>query len=269
MYNIPVLTIRAGIAALMTIGWAAFMGYFIHQYPYPHVFHQDVNSPVIALELSRNAGDIDAVLHRSQGTGRNNPAVDSMTTVNWLDLVFIPLYTFAIWSFARVFSMQTRWLTISVLGTALFGYLEDVQIFRALNGRNPPIFIPSLVKWGLLAIAFILLGRILLRSNAPVYSLSTKRLLAIGYLISAAVILLDVAFGQWIGYSHIALGVTIFPVLLVVNVVGFLGPYFAIPGIKQEYVENFCEERKKFGNKLAVKSARLPARPQPKPPVGF
>lgn len=242
---------RAGLAAMITVAWGLLMTHYVRQYPYPHIFHHDVDSPVIALELSRDARDIEAVLHRSpaekQPVPVKNPAVDNMALVNWLDLVFIPLYAFSIWSFARVFATKTRLLAVGVIGAALFHYIEDWQIFHALAGRNPAIFIPSLVKWGLLGMVFVVLARILLKSTVPVYTLSTKRLLAIGYFVSGVLILVDVAFGQWIGYSHIALGIGIFSALLLVNAVGLIGHYFAIPGIKQTFVKNFCEERKKRG----------------------
>jgi hypothetical protein len=82
--------------------------------------------------------------------------------------------------------------------------------------------------------------------------------MAIGYFASGALALLDVAFGEWIGYSHIAVGVGVFGVLVLANVVGLLGPYLTIPGLQQTYVENFCERRKKEtnGSLTAVRGER-------------
>ena len=171
-----------------------------------------------------------------------------MTNVNRLDLIVIPLYAFSIWTLARVFTTKTRLLTLGILAAMVFDYLEDWQILRAIGGGNPPIYIPSLIKWGLLGLVFMGLSLILLASSSPVYTLSTKRLLAIGYLVSGILILIDVAIGGWIGYSHIELAIDIFSLLLVVNVVGFLGHYLAFPSMKQTYVEDFCQVRGKAGD---------------------
>lgn len=244
-------SIRAGLAALATIVWAVLIANAVNKYPYLHVFHHDVDSPVIALEISRGAGDIEAVLHRSDAKKGGKPAekaaaaAQSETTANYLDLVFIPLYAFFLWSLARVFTTRTRMLTLAILATAIFDYLEDWQIHQALMGQDPQIYIPSLVKWGLLGLVLIALSAILVRSDSPVYALSTKRLMAIGFFVSGALVLLDVALGEWIGYSHIAVGVAVFGALMLANAVGFLGPHLAIPGVQQTYVEDFCERRKK------------------------
>jgi hypothetical protein len=248
---------RAGLAALVMAAWAMAMASAAHSYPYEHLFHHDVDSPVLALEISRNAGDIDAVLRRSEPKKRA-AAAESMVKVNKLDLIFIPLYAFSIWSLARVFSNRTRLLTISILAAALCDYLEDWQIYRCIGGMNPPVYISSLAKWALLGIVFIGLSGILLRSASEIYTLSTKRLLAIGYFVSGLLILIDVVFGDWTGYSHIELTMSIFSILVIINVVGLLGHYLAIPGIKQTFVENFCEERKKVGadSIAAVKAER-------------
>lgn len=245
------LTTRAGLAALVTAAWAVWLMSAANPYPFPHVFHHDVDSPVLALEISRDAADIDAVLHRS------DVAIKSMDKVNRLDLIFIPLYAFSIWSFARVFAIRTRGLTTVILLAAFFDYLEDGQIYQALAGANPPIYIPSLVKWGFLGLVFLALSHILLKSDSPVYSLSTKRLLAIGYFISGVLVLMDVALGEWIGYSHIELAMLIFSQLTVVNIIGFLGHFLIIPGMKQTFVENFCDKKTADPSVTAVKGERV------------
>lgn len=274
------VTTRAGLAALLTMAWALLFVPVVGHYPYPHVFHHDVDSPVIALEISRGGEDIEAVLHRSEtksekafamGTAtakqaaaaketacKRQAAADSMAWANQLDLVFIPLYAFFLWSLARVFTSRTRLLTLAIVAAAVFDYLEDWRIYQALNGQDPAIFIPSLVKWGLLGLVFVALGGILLRSVSPAYSLPTKRLMAIGFFVSGFLVLLDVALGSRIGYSHIAFGMDIFALLMLVNTVGFLGHYLAIPGMKQTYVEDFCERRKKEtdGSLTAVRGER-------------
>lgn len=247
----------AGAAALVSLLWALVLGYVIHKYPCDHNFHHDVNSPVLALELSENEGDIDAVLHRNtpcEGEKSEDPkkpkawdeSIPNQKLANQLDLVFIPLYAVAIWSFGRLFTEKTRLLAAGVTGAALFDYIEDWKIFDALGGANPPICVPSLIKWGLLGLVFVGVAVILFRSKSELYSLSTKRIISIGYLASGVLLLIDVALGWKIGYSLIALANGLFALLIVSNVIGLLGHYVALSGIRRKYVDNFCEERKKL-----------------------
>src|SRR5580704_4781441 len=244
------LSHRAAAAAVLMIVWIAVMAWVPPKYPFPHIFHHDVASPVLALEISRDADDIEAVLHRADPQAKQAAGFERVS--NRLDLIFIPLYAFFFWSMARVFTGRTRLLTLFILGTALFDYAEDWLIFRVLDGENPAIFIPSLAKWGLLGVVLLGTAVILLRSRSPVYSLSTKRLLAIAYFISGMLLLISVAFGVRIGYSLIALAIQLLAFVVVVHVIGFLGHYLAIPGITQKYVENFCEERKKIGKESLI-----------------
>ncbi len=213
---------RAGLSALVTIVWALVMFHYLSLYPDRHVFHVNVDSPVLALELSHDARDIDSVLHRTSPP-KYNAQEANMTLLNHLDWVFIPLYAFSLWSFARIFTANTRLLTIAVIATAFFDYVEDFQISRALNGANPAIDIPSLLKWGLLGLVFILMSRILEHSESSTYSLPTRRLLAIGYFVAGVLILTDVLLGHWTGYTHISLGVSLFSALLLMNVIAFIG----------------------------------------------
>lgn len=236
---------RAGVAAVLMIVWGFIMLRVLQGYPFPHAFHHDVDSSGLALQVSRDAADIEAVLHRSEpGAAR---AVSSVRANNLLDLVLIPIYGFFLWSLARVFTNRTRLLTLFIAGTALFDYVEDWRIFQALDGANPAIYIPSLTKWGLLGIVLIWIGGILLQSRVGVYSVATKRLLGVAYLISGLLLLISVAAGQLIGYSLIELAMLLFSVLAVIQVFGLLGHYLSIPGAAPKYVDNFCEERKKAG----------------------
>ena len=249
-------SIRAGVAAALTIAWAVLMS-ALTPYPFPHIFPYDIDSPVLALELSHGASDIDAVLHRSE-PDKAPLANHIMGLGNVLDLVFIPIYAFFLWSVGRLFTARTRMLTWLILGTALFDYLEDWQIYRALNGANPAIYLASLAKWGLLGLALVFTAVLLLRSASPVYSLPTKRLLGVAYLLSGGLIVAAVLLGQWIGYSYIGIGLEIFGFLAIVHVIGLLGPHFSIAGISQKYVENFCEERTRAakGSLVAVRPER-------------
>ena len=77
--------------------------------------------------------------------------------------------------------------------------------------------------------------------------LATKRLLVVAYFLSGILLFISVAFGRIIGYSLIDLATAVFSFLLVIQAIAFLGPYLAIPGIKQTFVDNFREEGKKAG----------------------
>jgi hypothetical protein len=227
------------------IVWGLLLQAVLMGYPFPHVFHHDVDSPVLALELSQGESDIEAVLHRS-----DQAAAQAAGGLRWntgLDLVFIPIYGFFLWSLARVFTNRTRVLTLFIAGTGLFDYLEDWRIFQALGGANPAIYLPSLLKWTLLGIVLVWIGVILLRSMSPVYSVATRRLLGLAFLVSGLLLLMAVTAGQLIGYSVIELALVIFSVLAVIQVFGLLGHYLSIPGATPKYVEDFCNERKKAG----------------------
>jgi hypothetical protein len=208
----------ASLAAGAAIVWALIMLYPESRYPYESKFNHGVRKPVIALEISRGEADIDAVLHR--GCELSDLAHRTMSQENWLDLIFIPLYALSLWSTARIFTQHTSILTAGIVLTGIFDYLEDWRIFQALKGRNPPIYIFSVVKWALLGAVLLGLSWIFATTQSAIYSVRTKRLLASGYFIAGAVILIDAVFGGWIGYARIALGVAIFGITMVVHAMG-------------------------------------------------
>jgi hypothetical protein len=213
------------------IAWSGLMLIVLtRSYPFQHEFHHDVDSPGIALQISRDSADIDAVLHRSDQED-SIKAIHGLRLNNRLDLVFIPIYGFFLWSFGRVFSARTKLLTLLVLGTALFDYVEDWYIFSALDGENPATYIPSLTKWALLALALLATGVILLRSTSEVYSLATKRLMGIGYLISSLLLLIAVVLGEFFGYSLIEVGALLYGELTALQAIGLLTwkPEEAVP----------------------------------------
>ena len=119
----------AGVAAVLVCAGSLVLLLVPPKYPFPHVFHHDVDSPVLALEISQDAGDLDAILRRSDP--HSMQAIDFQRVTNELDLIFIPLYTFFLWSLARVFTNRAGLLTLLIIGTGLFDYVEDWQIFRA------------------------------------------------------------------------------------------------------------------------------------------
>jgi len=218
----------AGWAALLMIAWGGVMFWRLRAYPFPHEFHHDVDSPGIALEESHKASDIEAVLHRDDQRVKaeeKQKAKDSLRQNNRLDLVFIPIYAFFLWSLGRVFRERTPLLTLLILGTAFFDYWEDWRIFRALDGENPAIDIPSLIKWALLALVLLGTGVILMRSVSTVYSLATKRLMGIGYVIAGLLLLIALGGGDELfgyGYSLIEVGALLYAQLTVIQMVGLL-----------------------------------------------
>jgi len=281
------LTVRAGVAALFTIIWAVVLMLAPPKYPFPHRFNHDIDAPVLAMELSRGPDDLDRILrpgatpqaevgecylgaevHDKTAQVCEAQARQFEYVSNELDLVFIPLYAFSLWTLARIFANRVALITLLITGTVLCDYLEDWQIFRALKGESSASYVPSLIKWALFGLVLIGTGIILLRSKNLVYSLPTKRLLSIAYFASGLLYVVSVAFGAWIGYSLIDLATGVFGFLLVVHVIGFLGPYLAVPEIKLTFVDNFCEVRKTAGREslIAVKaepsdgsSAEIPA----------
>ena len=75
-------------------------------------------------------------------------------------------------------------LTILIAAVGVFDYWEDWRIFEALDGRkNPAVWVPSLWKWGLLAVVLAITGMVMARAGGAVYSVATNRLLALTYLI--------------------------------------------------------------------------------------
>jgi hypothetical protein len=265
-------TDRPGVAAALTILWAMLILGSERGYPFQQTFHHDIGSPVLALELSRGSGDIEAVLHRkdpgaattAEARKASQTNVDKAREIQWranlLDLVFIPIYTFFLWAVARLFSHRIFLLTMAIVAVGIFDYWEDWRIFQALSGENPAIYVPSLFKWGLMALVLMAIGSILMGAGAAIYSLATNRLLALAYWLSGALMGIAVATGQWFGYSLIPLSMEIFSVVTLIHAIGLLGHYITIRGVTPVYTENFCEKRGKAGGESLV--AVTPTRSQ-------
>lgn len=250
---------RAGAAALLTILWAAPIAYIQSAYPFQQTFPHDIGSPVLALELSRNRADIESVLHRddpgaavtggAKVSGRTD--VEKARAIQWranmLDLIFIPIYTFFLWAVVRLFLPRTFLLTLAIVAVGIFDYWEDWRIFEALRGENPTIYVPSLLKWGLMALVLTATGSIVARAGAEIYSLATNRLLALAYWSSGGSMAIAVASGQWFGYSLIQLSVAIFSGIILIHAIGLLGRYLTIRGISPAYTEDFCDKHRRPG----------------------
>jgi hypothetical protein len=243
------MTVLTGCAALLTTLWATLMFGLLSSgsasYTFPHRFPHDIDSPVLALELAREKSEVDAVLHRNDSAEAHARAKRALRLHTVLDLVFIPLYVTYLVLLAQLCGGVRQWVLIAIIGAAIFDYLEDVLIFSTLNGAGPLEFIPSLVKWGLLAVAFIGIGASLLRGAATVYSFATHALLGLAHLAAAALILLAIACGWFLGYSWLELGTKLFAIAVLVNVAGLLGPLVArwFPGSDITYIDDFCRKR--------------------------
>jgi hypothetical protein len=207
-------------------------------YRLEHRFHHNIDSPVLALELSRNQSDIDAVLQNSK------PAHDALFRNTVLDCVFIPLYSGYLLLFGLAYHPRGSdkfVLIFLAVATALADYAENALMFLALGARAHSVYIPSLVKWSLLGLLLILIATLLLSRNLGPYTVPTRRLLGLGHIAAGALILLGVAFSH---YPWLALGVELFGFTLLINAIGLFGPVLAIKPVRQEFESDYCEKRR-------------------------
>ena len=249
---------KLGTAALLTVLWSVLMLATLTTfvpYPYEHHFHQDVNSPILAIELayanSAHHPDVDQVLKGlPQGQGSYARAVRAVGANTILDLVFIVIYVWYFLVLTRSTSGNSRFLkavaTMAILA-GLFDYVEDGFIFAVLSGVYMPVVIPSLIKWSLFAVTLLGIGILLARSSGAVYSLASDRLLGVGHLMAGALILVGVITGWHYGYSAIEAGSAIFAITVLWNAVYPIATWFfgLLPGNLVVYVDDFCQRRKR------------------------
>lgn len=234
--------IKVGIIAALAIVWSLVMTLTFNiwvPYRLEHRFHYKIDSPILALELSRNESDIDAVLQNSE------QAHDALFWNTVLDCVFIPLYSGYILLFGFAYhprGFDKFALIFLTIATALADYAENTRIFLALAGHAHSVYIPSLIKWSLLGLVLILLATLLLSKNPGPYTLPTRRLLGLAHIAAGALILIGVAFSH---YPWLALGVELFAFTLLINAIGLLGPALALHGTHQEFQTDFCEKRRR------------------------
>lgn len=103
------------------------------------------------------------------------------------------------------------------------------------------VYIPSLIKWSLLALVLLILARLLVSRNPGPYSIPTRRLLALLHSGASLLILLGVIFTE---YPWIALGVQLFAFTLLINVIGLFGPVLVLNAVRQVSIPDFCEKRR-------------------------
>ena len=201
---------------------------------------------------------------QDHGVSPARSAVVSLRTNTYEDFGFILLYNLFLWKFAALFAVgangkptvHRKIMAGLVILTAAFDCIENVGILRALDVSSltdsmaHAISLPSRLKWGLFAAALLLTGWILARSESSVYSLPTRRLLALVYGSAGALLLVG------LGIPHvIELATDIFILLVLANIVGLLGPWFEGRFLRPsppQYVEDFCSQAAKKNVDVAV-----------------
>ena len=269
----------AGLLALLMTGLAVWMLWDLTlrkttKYPCEHAFHHGIDSPVLAVELASDGPDLGTALSpacRDQLAYvpmQDQPQLQTMlqsrarTAIRRdtdADCFFIPLYTSFVWSFGALFSKRVSSRAVILLGivmiaTAGADYAENFAMFRALR-EGPSDWIaqqicwPSRFKWALLGLSLLLTAWILSRSANPIYCIATKRLFAIGYLLSGALILVGLGLPTLIG-----LGMKCFSLLLIFQIFALLGPFVAgwLPPTLPKYEDDFCERKRQRKVDLAV-----------------
>jgi uncharacterized membrane protein len=245
-------------------------------YSFPPNFQDNIDRPILAIELPKNAEDLRHVVHTddphdSDSQCRQNGqecdvarAISGLRANTYQDFLFILMYSSFLWRFSVFFRIARNGKRIRLattigyvaLLTALFDCAENIGILRTLGATNLTDGLaratawPSRCKWMFFGLALLLTSRILQQSENPIYSLVTKRLLSIAYAISGVLF--------WVGLWRprlIELATSIFALLVLVNVVALLGPYLAnvLPEKTPEYVSDFCERKREGRADVAVR----------------
>jgi hypothetical protein len=271
----PVLPIRSRarvltgfLAALMAV-LGLVMSIGLRNYTFDHNFHHGINSPILAVELASNYSELASVLDppplpNQEGAQAQARAV--VRTNTYEDCVFILLYTSFLWFFGMLFAFQRdgvsgglRIFRVVIVATGFCDYAENLGIFRAISAGQLSdslalnICWPSRCKWSLFGVALLITAFILLRSGSLIYSLATRRLLALAYIVSGALVIM----GLW-NPPLVELGINVFGFIVLINLVALLGPYISdwIPVTVPVYVDDFCERRKSATIDVAVTAKR-------------
>jgi len=260
----PVMTVRrfvTGFVALMMSVYAIFIAHqFNSRYTTPHDFHDKIDSPILAAELSKTAKDLEGVLHTerpAEARPDSEPGiiVAALRSNTYQDFLFILLYNLFLWSFAALFAgtdegrrtIHRSIMLALVILIAISDCLENRGILSALNASlltdklASTISLASLCKWGLFALALLLTGWILVRSEITVYSLPTRRLFALAYGAAGFLMLVGLTAPH-----VIELASELFALLVAVNIFGLLGPFVELWFLRPNpprYVEDFCSRR--------------------------
>jgi hypothetical protein len=244
------MRLAVGLFALATILCSSLMLLLLRPYPYAHNFPDEVNSPVLALELPKDANALKSVL-QDEDASKADDARHVFRINNMLDFIFIPLYGGFLGLFVNMFRsvpgtrLIRRLVICSILFAAVFDYVEDFGITKALRNAQitdnmaRSISLPSHVKWFSLGISLILIGTLLFRSDGFVYSRATLRIQAVLFVAAGLFILFGLRM-----HSKIELGMNCFGVCILWNAGALLGPVLAqrFPGTHHHYTTDFCEQ---------------------------
>jgi hypothetical protein len=256
-------TLMAMLGLVMSIG--------LRNYPSDHDFHHGINSPILAVELASNSSELASVLNPPPPPDKEPAQVQAQArevvrTNTYEDCVFILLYTSFLWFFGMLFAFRSdgfpiglRIFTIVIVATGLCDYAENLGIFRAISAAQLSdslalnICWASRCKWSLLGIALLLTANILLRSRNLMYSLPTRRLLALACILSGTLVIV----GLW-NPPLVELGTNLFGSVVLINLVALLGPYISewIPATIPQYVDDFCQRKKIAKTDVAVSASK-------------
>src|SRR5215469_9008042 len=268
----PILTrarLWTGILAVLMSSLGLWMSIDLNRYPCEHDFHHQIDSPVLAIELASTREEVEKVLNPVcathpdlSGPKAQQRAHSALLRDTIADCFFIPLYTLFIWSFGSLFAVDKakplltlrRALTLATIATATAAYVENTGIFRLLHLGPSDMLAqftswPSRLKWTMLAFSLLLTAVILVLSQNRMYSLATRRLLAIGYIAIGTLL----AVGLW-RPAIIGLAMKMFALIVLLQIVALLGPYFtpSFPPDTPTYEDDFCEQKNREKIDLAV-----------------
>jgi len=254
----------AGCLAVGITVLGSWMYLGLRHYTLEHNFHHDIDSPVLAVELASNSHELESVLNPpSAAEDAKTQSRAALQTNTYEDCLFIVLYSLFLWTFADLFAgpdkvstVSRRILAVVIIATALCDYAENLGIFRALRARQitdalaQQVCWPSRCKWLSFGGALLITAILLLRSDREIYSLATRRLLAIAYAAAGLLIVTGSGYPPFI-----QLGVNVFALIVVINLVALLGAYVSewIPPTIPEFATNFCDEKKAVKPQVAVR----------------
>jgi len=207
------MRLAAGLAAVLTALWGLLM---MLTFACPERgFHRGIQSPVLAIELVNGQADLVGVLVKC-------PAEKLRQNVT-LDLIFVPLYTSYMALLALLFGTRLGVILPLTTAAGIADYVENYFIFDSLSGASPHQLLPSLIKWGLLAMALAVIGISMARSDVPVYTPVFRTVLGAAH-VTVALMWAVALFGQWtpLGYATIDPGALIFAGTIVFNAFGLL-----------------------------------------------
>jgi hypothetical protein len=164
-----------------------------------------IANPVLALQMARNVGEVDAILSDAPSPDR-----EAMRIKQYVDFGFIGCYAALYIALARMFrdSRQDRLSYVAAIcgiAAAVFDVIENIGILRVVDAplarttqsMVDAIRIPSLTKWTLVWIATSIFGAMFLRGAGWL-----RRSIGAVNLVAAAlgfVALFDNAVLTWAG----------------------------------------------------------------------